>query len=260
MKGVPIIINNRDLSVWPKSMVAELKRMKHCGPILIVDNASTNPDTLKWYDELSHDDNAVVIYARLNGGHKAPFTLGVPFSLNRQFGYQYYIVTDPDLDLSGCPDTTIEYLLDVYNIMDESIYDWNRENLPPSRCNLKDKIGVGIKIDDVPENALFFNECERFYWKQDLILPNYKTPSGGPKVQPAPIDTTFALYDFERIKFYGIGGCRTADVTLRHLPYYITPDNLYDDTAAMTEFRAYLSRANNSSTAKINADKHSIQF
>jgi hypothetical protein len=254
IKGIPIIINNRNLSIWPKAMVAELRRMKLCGPIVIVDNASTNPDTLKWYDELSKDDNAVVIYARFNGGHRAPFTLGVPQSLFEQFGHQHYVVTDPDLDLSHCPDTMLEYLLDVERNMDESIYEYNGH-----RLNMKDKIGVGIAIDDVPDNALFFNECERDYWAKKPTMPVYKMPS---KIHmlPAPVDTTFALYDYNRIKFYGLGGCRTIDITLRHIPYYFTPDNFYDDLPAIKEFRNYLRTATLSSTAKATLINNSIQL
>lgn len=245
--GVPIIINNRNLSIWPKAMVAELKRMKLCGPIVVVDNDSSNPDTLKWYyEELSKDSNAVVIYARLNGGHKAPFTLGVPISLKEQFGYRYYIVTDPDLDLSACPDTTIEEMLDMYQNMDESIFDFKG-----NRCNLKDKIGIGIRTDDVPKNALFMHPCELEYAAWKPAKPNWKRPDDTRVVQPALVDTTFALYDFNRIHHYGMGGCRTIHIQMRHLPYYFTPDNFDSDTAEAKEFRTYLATANNSSTAKL---------
>jgi hypothetical protein len=148
----------------------------------------------------------------------------------------------------------LEYLLDVERNMDESIYEYNGH-----RLNMKDKIGVGIAIDDVPDNALFFNECERDYWAKKPTLPVYKMPS---KIHmlPAPVDTTFALYDYNRIQFYGLGGCRTIDITLRHIPYYFTPDNFYDDLPAIKEFRNYLRTATLSSTAKATLINNSIQL
>lgn len=246
---VPVIINNRDLAAWPRAMVQNLRRMKHCGPIVIVDNASTNPATTAWYNELDNDTNAVVIYLRYNGGHKAPWSCNVPWSLRQQFGYTKYIVTDPDLDLSECPDTTLEYLLDIQANMGDTLYSCPVTNNP---YNMLDKIGLGMQIDDIPDGAVFTNGIkieEAYYERNKPAMPNYKNLKG-PPVMPAPVDTTLALYDVHRVQTWGIGGCRTLEIKARHLPYYVTAETLRDETPAMQDLHHYLQRANESSTAK----------
>lgn len=259
--GIPIIIINRDLATWPRRMTQELRRMKYCGPIIVLDNNSTNPETQKWYDELAKDENAVVIYARHNGGHKAPWTMGIPHSLQSQFGYERYIVTDPDLDLSTCPDTTIEHLLDLEANIVETPYKFQLPGMPrPVMFNMKDKQGPMIEIGDIPEGAIFYNDEETAYYQEcKPIIPNYAKPNA-PPMQPVPIDTTLALYNTNRVYWYGMGGARTTEIKVRHLPYYVTEQTLRENTQEMRELRYYLDKANHSSTAKIHMIKKKIMM
>jgi hypothetical protein len=259
--GIPIIIINRDLATWPRAMVNELRRMKYCGPVVIMDNDSTNPETHKWYSELAKDDNAVVIYVRNNGGHKIPWTMSIPWSLKHQFGYDRYIATDPDLDLSGCPDTTIEHLMDLQDNIQETPYDFFLPGMKePVKFNMLDKIGLAIDISDVPEGAIFYNQEETAYW--DFCkpkLPNY-AKLNAPPMQAVPVDTTLAIYNTTRAHRYFIGGSRTLDVKMKHLPYYITKETVNDDTEAMRDFRYYIERAGVSSTAKKRMTIENIQI
>ena len=242
--SVPIVITNRNLTSWPKAMIQDLRRMNGCGPIVIVDNDSTAPETLEWYDSLDSDKDIAIIYTRVNMGHTAPWMVGIPNALYSQYGFREYIVTDPDLDLSGCPKDTLIMLREMLHEMDPSPYKYKGEGVfKDVQFFCKDKIGLGIRIDDVPGDALFFNECERQYWEQKPMRPNYKNPLL-PQVIPAPVDTTFALYVWERNSTYGIGGCRTMDPLVRHLPYYVTESNLDDHQ----EFRNYLKKATEFST------------
>lgn len=259
--GIPIIINNRDLAAWPRAMVNELRRMKYCGPIVILDNDSTNPETAKWYSELAKDSNAVVIYARHNAGHKGPWTLSIPGSLKQQFGYDNYIVTDPDLDLSGCPDTTIERLMDIQEYMQETPYTFQLPGMEkPTKFNMRDKIGPAIEISDIPENPIFYNQVETAYYEFcKPTQPNY-AKLNAPIMQAVPIDTTFALYNVNRVYWYGVGGSRTLEIKVRHLPYYITQETLHDDTEEMRDMRYYLNRANHSSTSKMHLINKKIEI
>jgi len=253
---VPIIITNRNLVTWPKAMIQDLRRMDGCGPILIVDNGSTAPETLDWYDSLDDDQDAAVIYTRTNLGHQAPWMMGIPNALFSQYGFQEYIFTDPDLDLSSCPRDTLLMLREMIYQMNPSPYKYKGEGVfKDVQFFCKDKIGLGIKISDVPDDALFFNECEKQYWEQMPILPDYKNPML-PKVIPAPVDTTFAMYIWERNSIYGIGGCRTIDPLVRHLPYYVTEANLPDHP----EFRNYLKNATEFSTCVQTIKAKNIQI
>jgi hypothetical protein len=254
--AVPIVITNRNLTSWPKAMIQDLRRMDGCGPIVIVDNDSTAPETLDWYDSLDGDQDIAIIYTRANLGHQAPWMVGIPNALYSQYGFKEYIVTDPDLDLSQCPKETLLMLRDMIHDMDPSPYRYKGEGVfKDVQFFCKDKIGLGIRIDDVPSDALFFNECERQYWEQRPMTPSYRNKILS-MIQPAPVDTTFAMYIWERMSVYGIGGCRTIDPLVRHLPYYITESNLADHP----EFRDYLKKATEFSTCVQTIKAKNIQI
>ena len=71
------------------------------------------------------------------------------------------------------------------------------------------------------------NRLERAYWQLPLF-------EGG--IRPAPVDTTFAIYDKKLMHRYAVGGGRTdTPYTARHLPWSVVePDD---------EFNYYLSHA-----------------
>ncbi|NBU32988.1 MAG: hypothetical protein EBS36_07480, partial [Actinobacteria bacterium] len=92
-----------------------------------------------------------------------------------------------------------------------------------------------------PADALFFQQAELRYKKQPIW-------NG---LQLAPVDTTFAFYHHEHYQRVCISGARmVAPYEVRHLPYYITKEDMNADW----EFRQYLDKANHASTAKKIAD------
>ena len=240
---VPILITNFNLYTWPKAMVKELQRMKECGPIIIIDNNSTYQPTLEWYDSLKGNEDVSVVRTGQNFGHLVVWRLGIDKRIKAEFGHPDYIVTDPDLDLSGCPDDTIVRMRELWYDSPSYPYiyrDEDAKGFNGVEFNIKDKIGLGIRVDDIPENALFFQSAEHRYHKQ----PTYGD------LRLAPVDTTFAFYHVDTYQVC-ISGARTlAPYEVRHLPYYITPVEMNSDS----EFRQYLDKANHSSTAKKIAD------
>jgi hypothetical protein len=117
---------------------------------------------------------------------------------------QYYAVTDPDLDLSGVPRDYLDVLMRGLTGNSEVI-----------------KAGLSLRIDDLPTNAFTAQILvkEEKYWQADRDLNGFYV---------AGIDTTFAIYDRERLlnqKFYW--SLRSPEpYVARHLPWYLTRENL----------------------------------
>ena len=239
----PVFITNFNLCTWPKAMVGELQRMKDCGHIIIIDNNSTYKPTLEWYDSLNGNDDVSVILTGKNHGHLVLWQLGLDKWIKKEFGYSDYIATDPDLDLSECPDDTIARLREIWYDSPSYPYIYQDERgieFNGFRLNVKDKIGLGIRTDDIPQNALFFQPAEHRYKKQ----PIYNN------LNLVPVDTTFAFHNVDTYQVC-ISGARTLPpYEMRHLPYYITPEEMKTNF----EFQQYLDKASHSSTAKKIAD------
>jgi hypothetical protein len=206
---VTVILNNRDLLMWPRAMIESIERFEDLAEILIVDNGSTYEPLLQYYKSQPHE----VLYLD-NLGHKAPWTEKV----KRRLKTALYVVSDPDLDLSGTPRDCLAHLAHCLRKFPQA-----------------GKIGLGLTFDDVPPQSPYYrhvNTFEKSYWD----LPVYEN-----LVRPAAVDTTFAIYDTSLLHEYRICGGRTnVPYTARHLPWsVVTPD---------AEFRYYLERANASSS------------
>lgn len=190
---------NRDIWTWPKAMVSWMNQIPELEPI-IIDNASTYQPTLDWYDT----NPCRIIRLDYNGGHKVLWTSGL---FQKEVKEDYYIVTDPDFDMSTCP-------LDVVDKLKEGLIKYNQP-----------KCGLAIKIDDMPDEYPLKDQVLRWetgFWSKPLENDFYE----------APIDTTFALHDSRKCRTHMIGGIRTGgDYTIRHLPFYLTPDNIDEEIA-----------------------------
>ncbi|HXF79604.1 MAG TPA: glycosyltransferase [Usitatibacter sp.] len=201
---VTVVINNRDLLSWPRAMVGAIEKFEGLGEIVIVDNGSTYEPLLDWYASIPH-----TVVRLPNIGHTAPWSDEARTHIKTRF----YVVSDPDMGLEETPRDCLRHLQACL-----------------ARYQRAYKIGLGLRIDDVPPQSPFYahvNRLERGYWQLPLF-------DGG--VRPAPVDTTFALYDKKLLHRYVVGGGRTDHpYTARHLPWSVVePD---------AEFRYYLEHA-----------------
>lgn len=209
--NVTVVLNNRNLLSWPKAMIERILQFKSLAEIIIVDNDSTYEPLLEWYLTIPHR-----IIRVKNIGHQAPW---VP-EINSQIKTDFYIVSDPDLDLSSTPIDCIEHLA-----------------MCLIRFKEMGKVGLGLDISTVPKESPYFshvNSHEKQFWDLPLIAN---------LIRPAPVDTTFAIYNKKLMNFYQVAGGR-ADMPYmaRHLPWEIVDK---DD-----EFSHYLQHANESSSYK----------
>ena len=210
MKKITVIINNRDLLEWPRKMCSDIERMEGLHEIIIIDNGSSNLELMQWYKDTKHK----VIFLE-NVGHTAPWDCGL---INR-IDTDYYVVTDPDLDLSNAPIDTLMHLAEIL------------EKNPTLG-----KVGLTLETSDIPENSPYFNHVNTFE----------KTISKSEEIDnlfiKAPVDTTFAIYDRRYLNKYEICGVRTLPpYAAKHIPWYIVEP--------IGEFKNYLDNANSKSSS-----------
>lgn len=137
--------------------------------IIIIDNNSTYPPLLEYYDSLSYR----IVRLEENLGHLALYKCGL---FDDIINSQYYILTDPDIiPLDECPNDFIETFYSFLKYHDEYT-----------------KVGFSLKIDDIPDyyesKEIVLAWEKQFQQKEDLFF--YKKV----RMYDAFIDTTFALY------------------------------------------------------------------
>lgn len=181
--------------------------------VIIIDNASTYPNLLDWYDT-----NPCKIYRlEKNYGNFVLFSSpeAIPGHTKPDFKEIYgidkgrqYILSDCDLDLSSVPRETL------LPVLQEGLREY------PNAV----KCGISLELNDLPDTALA-REAKGWELNNWSRKPEDYTKGGG-KFISAPVDTTFALYtgigeqnDFDR--------CIRTDrpYTARHLTWYYGPHN-----------------------------------
>jgi hypothetical protein len=204
---IPAFIVNFNRLTAPRAMVEYLHDGTGCEPI-ILDNGSDYPPLLEWYDTRP----CAVIKLGANYGNCALWFLpglepvdGCLASYDMTKGY---ILSDPDLDLSGVPKNFLG-VLQAGLVQNDSVR----------------KVGLSLEINDLPDTEVGREArgWEQMNWVE--VAPGYCK---------APVDTTFALYrwitpnwrlahDFDR-------SWRTQrPYTARHLPWYYSLETIPED-------------------------------
>ncbi len=173
--------------------------------ITIVDNASTYPPLLDWYEGCPYR------VARLgeNCGEHAPWDRGVVLSgaeHRARYSSDYYVVTDPDLSLDSCPQDVLDLLVEGWR------------SYP-----FVNKIGLSLEIDDLPDASPMAEQVRQ--WESQF----WRERRDG-RFFDAWVDTTLALYSvdlpFARARDTGNSLRSDRPYTARHLPWYIDPDHM----------------------------------
>ena len=179
MKALIIVFNRLEL---PKKM-AEFLSAHGISPVF-VDNNSDYPPLLEYYKTTPFQ----VIRMDQNYGYKVVWEQGI---LDRLGIIGTYIVTDPDLDLSGIPDDFLSVLQAGLN-----------------RYPQFDKCGFSLEINDLPPTDFCPADYEKQFWQRPLDDMYFE----------AAIDTTFALYKVPHHSFKALRTNRP--YTAKHLPWY----------------------------------------
>lgn len=215
---IPIIINNRNLFTWPSKMVENLKTFDNVGEIIILDNESTYEPLLDWYKT----NPCTIIYSK-NLGQGAAWTLDLPNKL----GFEYYVVTDPDLDLSKTPKDSLIRLKEKL----ETHIEYS-------------KIGLSLYNWEVPEDSPYYHFLKTWgmdNWCEETIVDGLLTKH--------LVDTTFAMYHINRHP-HGNSCATNSPYSVRHIPWEITNDVIQDMVNKNFEFYNYLLTSTNASSYK----------
>jgi hypothetical protein len=181
-----LIINYNRLRL--SSELADWVSARGCEPIFI-DNNSKYPPLLKYYKQCPYQ----VVRMKENYNSRVVWEQGLLKRLNITGNY---IVTDPDLDLTGIPD-------DFEKVLSEGLQKYPQF----------DKCGFSLEIEDILNDKEYckgktIKEWESQFWKKPLDDLYFE----------AWIDTTFAMYKSDRFTLEGIRTNRP--YTARHIPWY----------------------------------------
>jgi hypothetical protein len=174
---------------------------------IFIDNNSDYPPLLEYYKECPY----TVIYMDKNYSYLVVWTQRL---LDKLGITGHYIVTDPDMDLSGIPD-------DFLSVMEEGL----------SRYPQYDKCGLSLEVNDIPSQGT--RDWEMQFWQTPLDPQYFK----------AAVDTTFALYKVRHASWSGIRTNRP--YTARHIPWYydllpeLPEDEMYYYRTQLQEIRAH---------------------
>jgi len=190
----PVFINCRDRVTALIGMVDWLERAG-ADQITLIDNASTYPPLLEFYERTPH----TVVLLGENAGHMALFWTA-PDLIPAEGGFFY---SDPDLVFLGPPDG-LERLIEV-----------------AARHPERDKIGFGLHLGGVPETMPSI-DWERSMWDTAREIE--------PGVFDSPIDTTFAFYNRPATDIWNSLRVGPPHV-MAHPSWLIDPANLSEEDA-----------------------------
>lgn len=227
--SIPIIIINFNQLHFLEKLVNFFLNRGHEN-IIIVDNKSSYPPLLEYYNELKSNSNVTIELMANNYGHMVFFNNK---SLQKKYGKGFYFLTDADI----VPNANLP--LDFFEIMLKFMKN-NFVNIT--------KVGFALDIDSIPD----------YYTKKQNVI-NWEKAFWKNRTKEkeesyfALIDTTFALYkpgypnkNKNAEFFYGI---RLAnDFTALHGGWYIDYNNLTEENIF------YQNTAQESSSWKIDKD------
>lgn len=199
-----VIMYNR--LTWPDKMCTRLVEMG-C-EVVLVDNGSTYPPLLEWYDECPYEK----VFLPYGSSHKSVWEHGIV----DKYTDRDYIVTDHDLDLSGVP-------LDMVDFLRKGLNDARALKIGAV------KSGLSLRISDLPSNTYTEEviKWERAFWHNPTTVDGFYLSN---------IDTTLALYAKERFDTVGhssdafYAAVRSPEpYVARHLPWYNTKENLTEE-------------------------------
>lgn len=210
MSNIPIYINNFNRLSTTKKLVEDLQKLGYQN-ITILDNQSSYPPLLEWYDS----DPCRIIHLARNMQSYALWDCGEFKNVAEE---PWIVYSDSDIELN--PNAPPDFV----NILIEKADKYNFT-----------KAGLALSIENLPDNsyANFYKDWEAKFWHNELE----------PNVFDAQVDTTFCIvkpHSTIQYKALRVAG----NFTAKHVPWYVQWDNLDD------EEKYYLAHAENYSTYK----------
>lgn len=194
---IKVVINNRNRLTTTKNMVEKLLSLNPDEQIIILDNGSTYPPLLEWYQGIN---DRVEVRMGKNEGHLALWAIG----LDRELG-EHFVYTDSDLELNpDFPKNWKEIMLDL-------IYKYDIK-----------KVGLALEVGDLPDFYRYKNQVVRNegrWWLTEVEQGVFL----------ADTDTTFALMVNNGHNEYKSVRVAKNGFTCRHMPFYVDLSNLSEE-------------------------------
>ena len=230
---IPIfIIVHNHLEILKRSLASYEKFIDHPKQFVF---HNTNSQYQPCLDFLKEREAKGDLVYHTNTNHHLSVINTIRQYLSERPNVEYYILTDPDIELNNAKSNLVEtfiYLLNKYNVY---------------------SVGTSLKIDDIPD----------YYPKKKLVLsiPTHKSFHNSPRIQEnfqgqdfeitrAPIDTTFQLIRARNIdvRFPHTDCLRVFEpYDARHLDWYIDPNNMTDCQKFYSDNATSISHWNNPS-------------
>lgn len=225
---IPVYIIAYNNLTFVQRFVSQVRRLTY--KIVILDNHSSYPPMLEWYDLLESgvDEQLSVIRFADNYGHS------IVDEYKEQIGLpDVFVLSDPDLELSDeMPDDAIDRMFAL------------------SVKYKRRRVGLALSLADshlfIPEDQQELVQFESQYWNFPIEDSDYQ-------LFIAPTDTTFHLRNYSYDDNWYINIRIAGQYTCRHLPWY---DGFLRDNVPHQELEAYFRGNISSSIAK----KHKLEF
>ena len=214
---IPFFIVSHNNAFLVKATVNSIRRFAPYNVITVLDNKSTDADSLCILNELKSLDNVIVRLYNDNTG---------PWRVIREQEFcnvrtKPFILTDPDLDLTKLPLNTLEILTKIQH----------KHNA--------NKVGLALdisQVDDIIKGTYNHDvtviQWESQFWTNKIVDHEYELYS-------AEIDTTFCLYNYSYpSRSIRVGG----DFAVKHLPWHMSfIDSLTANLVARTFYNPTIS-------------------
>ena len=220
-KRIPIIIINFNQLNYPKQLIKLLLNHGYKN-IVIIDNNSTYPPLLNYYDSLKFNKRIKIHRLTQNYGHRVFWKNKKIF---KTYAKGFYIITDADIvPVKECPANFVQKLL--------------KDLILNFRYT---KVGLSLKINDIPDDNR--NKSKIIKWEKKFWLNKISQ-----NLYDAQVDTTFAIYkpNYHPNKGGFYNGLRK-DYPFQgiHGGWYVNSEDLKD------EQKFYYNTANSSSSWRI---------
>lgn len=196
MERIKVVINNRNRLTTTKKMVDKLLSLNPNEQIIIIDNGSTYPPLLDWYESIK---TKVQIEFFSNEGHLAVWATG----LYRELG-SHFVYTDSDIELNeNFPADWKQTMFDL----------WKK---------YQKKVALALRIDDLPDHYRYAGQVKRNearWWLNEVAAGIYE----------ADTDTTFFLIENFGDNQYKSVRIAYDNMICRHAPWYHDLENLDDE-------------------------------
>lgn len=198
--SIPVLINNFNRLELLQKQIDWLLSLEDKVSIIIIDNLSTYPPLLEYYENIKHPQIQVV-YLNFNSWRKGAEYLGE----KKLADFEKYIITDSDLlAFESTPSNLISH---ISKLMDK-YPQYNH-------------IGTSLEINDLPD----YNPLKKKIIQHES---QYWTPAAkviDNEVSIALVDTTFAMYrNTSRVLPTGPALRTLRPFTLKHVDWYLDPN------------------------------------